>query len=45
MIELVLLFGILAMLGGLLAAVKSGFNEVIKGLQALDAGLGSETDR
>ena len=37
--EVILLAVIAVVLGGILAAIKSGFNEVIKGLEALDQRL------
>lgn len=39
MAEVILLAVIAILLGGILAAIKSGFNEVIKGPEALDQRL------
>lgn len=41
MLETLLLIAILLVLLGILAAVKSGFNEVIKGLEAIESRPGT----
>jgi len=42
MTETVLLILIAALLGGILVAMKAGFNEVIKGLEAIDQRLAAK---
>jgi len=43
MLQVILLAVIAVVLGGILAAVKSGFNEVIKALESIDERLGNSS--